>query len=237
MPIGRLPLLELWLESMQTIGVDDILVNLHYHAEIVRAFLRRPVYAKRVSSVYEEKLLGTAGTLRENASFFESATILLAHADNLCLCDFQKFVDFHLWQRPTGTLITMMTYTTPYPESCGIVELDSSGVVQKFHEKVKNPPGNLANAAIYLLEPEVLEWICENPQVIDFSTEVIPNFLGRIAMWKNEGTMRDIGTPESLIAAQMEAKPLSQLRLDEWATHFIDNPIHKQIATYKRSIP
>lgn len=160
-----------------------------------------------------------------------------AHADNLCLCDFQGFIEFHLWQRPAGTLITMMTYTTSYPESCGIVELDSAGVVQRFHEKVKNPPSNLANAAIYLLEPEVLEWICENPQVSDFSTEVIPNFLGKIATWKNEGIMRDIGTPESLIAAQMVAEPMDQLRLDEWQKHFIDNPIHKQIATYKRSIP
>lgn len=76
MPIGQKPLLEIWLESMQKVGIDQVLVNLHYHAEAVQAFLQRTFFSSWVNSVYEEQLLGTAGTLRENAAFLRSSTIL-----------------------------------------------------------------------------------------------------------------------------------------------------------------
>ena len=50
-----------------------------------------------------------------------------------------------------------------------------------FHEKVKNPPGNLANGAVYIFEPEVIEDIASHGKpVVDLSTEVIPGYLGRI---------------------------------------------------------
>ena len=44
--------------------------------------------------------------------------------------------------------------------------------------------------------------------MIDFSTEVIPHFLGKIAVWSNEGVHIDIGTLENLKKAQeIKVKP------------------------------
>ncbi len=39
--------------------------------------------------------------------------------------------------RPANTEITMMTFTTDDPKSCGVVKIDTSGIIQEFHEKVK----------------------------------------------------------------------------------------------------
>ena len=33
---------------------------------------------------------------------------------------------------------------------CGIVELDDEGIVVNFHEKVSNPPSNIANGAVFV---------------------------------------------------------------------------------------
>ena len=71
-----------------------------------------------------------------------------------------------------------------------------------FYEKKKNPPGNLANAAIYILEPAVFMWMQNNPHVIDFSLDVIPNFMGKIKTWENTGLLIDIGIPEALESVQ-----------------------------------
>ena len=99
----------------------------------------------------------------------------------------------------------MMTFETSTPESCGIVELDEFGVVRRFHEKASNPPGNRANAAVYIVSQEVFGFLSQlRRDVIDFSTEVIPFFLGRINTFQNETYHRDIGTPESLDAARRE---------------------------------
>ncbi|AAN48780.1 nucleotidyltransferase family protein [Leptospira interrogans] len=229
MPISGKPLLEIWLDQISQLKVSKVLVNLHYLNEIVSSFLKRPRYKDWVKSVYEPELLGTAGTLQKNYDFFKGKTILLVHGDNLCLCDFNSFVEFHFLKRPKGSLITMMTFRTDSPKSCGIVELDEDGVVQRFYEKVENPPGNLANAAIYLIEPEVLDWIQEREYVNDFSNQVLPNFLGKIATWENKDIMRDIGNSEALAKAQKEVTFPENNNLDEWETEFLSNSIHQSI--------
>jgi len=181
MPIKNRPLLEYWLGILYKTEIDNVLVNTHHYSEYVQDFLQQSQFKDWVCSVYEEKLLGTAGTLRENADFFQDSTVMLAHADNWTCCDFSNFLSFHHNQRPKGTVITMMTFNSPDPSSCGIVELNKNGVVVGFYEKVQNPPGELANAAVYLIEQEVMEWIKNNPKISDFSTEVIPHLTGCFA--------------------------------------------------------
>ena len=163
MPIGNRPLLEYWLENLFSLNVKKVLVNLHHHSDIVIKFLKRPRFKHWVDSIYEENLLGTAGTLRANSSYFEHCTTLLIHADNWCQCNFSDFIAYHKLHRNNETVMTMMTFQTQSPETCGIVETNDKGIVLDFHEKVKNPPGNYANGAVYLLEREVIEWIKSNP--------------------------------------------------------------------------
>ena len=124
----------------------------------------------------------------------------------------------------------MMTFESSTPETCGIVETDAEGVVFAFHEKSNNPPRNLANGAVYLLEPVVLQWIEEHPNIRDFSTEVLPHFMGQIATWNNYGILRDIGALPMLQLAQSDPQPASCMPgTDTWQKEFLSNPIHQQI--------
>ena len=52
--------------------------------------------------------------------------------------------------RPDHCVLTMATFKTDTPESCGIVECDKNGVVLQFHEKSKENHGNKANGAVYI---------------------------------------------------------------------------------------
>ena len=230
MPIHGRPLLEYWLGILKTAEIDNVLVNTHYFSEYVDEFLDQPQFVSWVNSVYEENLLGTAGTIRNNTNFCKDNTILLAHADNWTCCDFSDFLYYHHNKRPKNTVMTMMTFTCPNPSSCGIVELDKKGVVIGFYEKVNNPPGKLANAAVYLIEPEVIKWISSHPGVNDFSTEVLPNFLGKIATWKNQGIHKDIGTIEMLKEAQIDKCDQPIWSEDSlWQQEFLKNPVHKMV--------
>ena len=230
MPIRNRPLLEYWLSILQKLGTSNVLVNTHYLSEYVEDFIKQPQFIDWVDSVYEPSLLGTAGTIRNNIKFCKDNTLLLAHADNWTCCNFSDFLDYHHNQRPKGIVMTMMTFTCPNPSECGIVELDHDGIVVGFHEKVKNPPSNLANAAVYLIESEVIECIKNNPEITDFSTEVIPQFMGRISAWENKNIHRDIGTIKILKEAQMdkcETPPWTEE--SSWQQDFLSNPIHKLI--------
>lgn len=203
-PIQGKPLLGYWLDLLLPDGIERVLVNTHYLPEAVRRFAAESPWRERITLAHEERLLGTGGTVLRNRGFFQERAFMVAHADNLTRFDVAAFVGQHD-RRPAGTLITMMTFCTDAPQTCGIVEVDARGVVTAFHEKVANPPGNRANAAVYVFEPEVADFLASlGKDVIDLSTEVIPAFLGRICAFHNSDYHRDIGTLESLRRAEEE---------------------------------
>lgn len=193
-PINGRPLLQIWLERLTQAEIGPFLVNTHYLAEQVEKFIVTSAYREKVKLVHEAELLGTAGTLIENLDFFQGEDGLLIHADNYCMADMRAFIQAHK-QRPSECIMTMMTFQTDTPSTCGIVELDERGVIVGFHEKVANPPGNLANGAVYILSAELLAMLeTELHDVQDFSTEVLHRLLGRIYTYETKETFVDIGT-------------------------------------------
>jgi len=196
-PIHGKPLLEIWLDRLTRSGIGPFLINTHYLAEQVESFVHKSEFHDQVTIFNEKELLGTAGTLISNYDFFGGEDGMLIHADNYCLADFSAFVRAHK-QRPKQCVMTMMVFRTDTPMTCGIVELDNNGVVVGFHEKVSNPPGNLANGAVYILSAELLENIVKDTRFVkDFSTEVLSNLLGKIYTYETAEIFLDIGTPDS----------------------------------------
>jgi len=201
-PINGRPLLDIWLGNLSRAGLGPFLVNTHYLSEQVEAYVRDSRFRDAVTLVHEPELRGTAGTLLANTDFLDGQDGLLLHADNYCAPDFSAFVQAHR-ARPEGCVMTMMTFRTATPSSCGIVELDDRGVVVGFHEKVTSPPGNLANGAIYILSHEMIETLrADFRNAADLSTEILPHFVGRIFTYETPGFFLDIGTPETYAQAQ-----------------------------------
>ena len=203
-PIHGKPLLGYWLDSLLRCDVERILINTHYMPAAVRAFISGSPWREKIELVHESELLGTGGTVLRNRDFLGDKPFMVAHADNLTRFDVQEFIGAHA-DRPVGVEITMMSFDTDAPEACGIVEQDNNGIVIKFHEKSAMPPGKRANAAVYIFEPSVIDFMASlNREVIDLSLEVIPHYLGRIHCFHNGDYHRDIGTPESLRLAELE---------------------------------
>ena len=202
-PIGGQPLLAHWLHQLELIHTEAALVNTHYLADQVEDFLGSWQQGSiGLIRSHEHNLLGTAGSLLANQTFFAGCTGLLIHADNFSQADLGQLLAAHN-NRPARCLLTMLTFTTPRPSSCGIVEITSDGVVVGFHEKVVDPPGNRANGALYVFEQPFLDWLLINhPNASDFSTEVLPHCLGRIFTWHTDVSYIDIGTPEALAEAE-----------------------------------
>jgi len=196
-PIKGQPLLDIWLERLTKAGQGPFLINTHYFPEQVKNFIEQSEFCELVTLVFEPKLLGTAGTLMANLDFFEGQDGMLIHADNYCMADLSEFVLAHQ-KRPSNCLMTMMTFRTSDPSSCGIVELDEYGVVRQLYEKIDNPPGNLANGAIYVLSQQLIEILRFNSDdMYDFSLQILPKLIGRIYTFETQETFIDVGNPEA----------------------------------------
>ncbi len=212
MPINGAPLLGIWLDMLDAAGVTEIIVNLHHHAGLVRDYVARGPHAPLVTLAPEETLLGTAGTLMHHRERLSGGTTFFAHADNLAAFDMARFLAAHR-ARPRGTLVTMMTFVTDTPELCGIVQLDAAGRIAAFHEKSRADHGNVANAAVYLLEPEIFGVIdALGRPVAEFSTDVLVRILDRVHTFHNDVYHRDIGTPASLARAQLDYFALTKCK-------------------------
>jgi mannose-1-phosphate guanylyltransferase len=203
-PIHGKPLLAYWLDLLLKSGIAEVLTNTHHLAEQVVAFRQASSWRDRLTLVHEPELLGTGGTVIANRDFFGRNPVVVAHADNLSRFPVRDFLDAHE-RRPSRTVMTMMTFDTDAPHTCGIVELDAQGVVSRFHEKVANFPGTRANGAVYIIEPELVDFMVTlGKPVVDLSTEVIPYLIGRIATYHNRDYHRDIGSLEGLRCAEAE---------------------------------
>ncbi len=203
-PIHGRPLLDLWLDIVFAGGIERVLVNTHWLAPVVDAHVASSNWRDRIDLVHEAELLGTGGTILANGAYFADEALLLVHADNLVSFSLKELLAAHA-ARPSHVAMTMLAFETDDPRSCGILERDTEGVVVAFHEKVADPPGTLANGAVYVIEPEVTAFIGSLGRTfVDFSTDVIPAFTGRILAWETDGYHRDIGSLESLARAHRE---------------------------------
>ncbi len=201
--IGGKPLLSHWLNKLQIAGCCEAIINTHYLSDQVDQFLNKiNIPNMNVKLFHESILLGTAGTLRANSNFFHNSTGLLIHADNAMAEDLEGLLNAHR-SRPKGCLLTMLTFKSNNPSTCGIVELDSMGIVKAFHEKVPNPPGDCANGAIYVFDSDFMSFFKDlDPNINDFSTQVLSKLIGKIYTWHTHTHFIDIGTSQRLLQAQ-----------------------------------
>lgn len=202
-PIRGRPLLDYWLEHLLGQGiVDEVRINTHYLADRVRAHVAQSPWRDRIELVHEETLLGTGGTVLASREWLGRSPFLVAHADNLTDAHIGDLVAAH-HAADADILMTLLAFRTDRPQDCGILELEPNGRVRGFHEKVADPPGNLANGAVYVVSPEVLDHLGSlGRSVIDLSTEVIPFLVPRIQARVHTGFFKDIGSPKALAEAE-----------------------------------
>ncbi len=201
--ISGKPLLGRWIQQLEFLDCDSVLLNTHYLSNLVMNYLNTiPVKRLKIKTSYEEKLKGTAGTLFDNIDFFDGYTGIFIHADNVSDFDLKNLLKAHE-NRPRQCILTMLTFNCNNPKTAGIIEKDSNDILVSFHEKVENPPSNCANAAIYVFDAEFIKWIKElKIKPYDFSFDIIPLLFGKIFTYHTDEVYLDIGTPSSLKFAQ-----------------------------------
>lgn len=211
-PIGDQPLLDIWLDALAKAGVDEVLINLHHLAHVVRTHVAARGGPPQVRLVEEPELLGSAGTLLANRGFVAGEPMFLAvYADNLTDFDLRVLVDAH---REGGAIATLSLFRSPRPQECGIVDVQDGHVVG-FVEKPANPRGDLANAGMYAFHPSVLDLIAEpaaaaplaaTPKAAtpkDIGYHLLPRLVGRARAVALDGSyFIDIGTPAALERAR-----------------------------------
>jgi len=199
-PIGGVPLLELWLRQCERAGLEAALVNTHHLAGRVEEFAagRRGI---PVRLAHEPTLLGSAGTLAANWDFVAGdESFAVIYADNLTTFDLSELISFHATH---DRIASMALFRSPNPSAGGVVEMDDAGLVTGFWEKPANPRSNLVNAGLYIFRRQVREYLPSSFPA-DIGHSLMPALVGQAKGLPIREYFIDIGTLENYYSAQAE---------------------------------
>lgn len=192
-------MLKIWFEMCRRYGIEEVLINLHSHGDVVRKFIAGHKDDLNVALFDEAALLGSAGTVLANRNWVaEERAFWIFYADVLTTTNLYRMLDFH---DKHGQIATIGVCEVPDPSRCGIVQIRKDGIVSSFVEKPNNPASNLAFSGLMLGTPELLEQIPDKCPV-DFGFDVLPKIVGRTAAYEISDFLIDIGTLETYEAAQ-----------------------------------
>jgi D-glycero-alpha-D-manno-heptose 1-phosphate guanylyltransferase len=203
-PVGGSPFLEHVVRHLAREGVGRAIVSCGYKAEVIERWARtQPVAGIRVSTVREDEPLGTAGgfleALDRTEAAGETAPIwLVENGDSLVLAALAPALEG--FDRPETDAV-VLGVAVPDAARFGRLEVGSDGVLRSFREK--EPGAGLVNAGVYLFRRRTID-LFPRAKPLSFEREVFPSLLARgvrIEVVSVEAPFWDIGTPESLSAA------------------------------------
>ncbi len=193
----RQTIIDFWIEKINKIGINEILINTHYLNKSVNNHIRKNKFKNKIKVTYEKKLLGTAGTLLKNKSFFLNKKVLLLHADNYVDINLNSLVKAHN-SRPKNCTLTMLTFNSKDPKNVGIVKTDKKNRLKEYYEKSYNKPGK-ANGAIYVLDERFINQInTKNFKNKDFSKDIVPIYKNKIFCFHTNKFFIDIGNKKNI---------------------------------------
>jgi mannose-1-phosphate guanylyltransferase/phosphomannomutase len=176
-PLANKPMLEHIVTLLVQHGFDDIVVTVAFLANQIRDYFGDGSdFGVTMRYATEDSPLGTAGSVR-NASAELDDTFLVISGDVLTDIDLTALVKAH---RDAGAAASIALKHVENPLEFGIVITRPDGSIERFLEKPTwgQVFSDTINTGIYVLEPEVFEYIPEH-EVVDFSGDVFPALLAR----------------------------------------------------------
>jgi len=193
-PIANTPLLDWTLERLAKSGIKEVILAVNYMAE---AFIQRYGTAKfgmKLLYSREGKPLRTGGPIKKAEELIgHDDPFLVLNGDILTNMNYAALVKKH---KENDAVATIALYKVEDPSRYGIAEMTEKNRVLRFLEKPtrKEAPSSLANAGIYVLNPEIFNYIpSERPVSIEHETFPKLAEKGKLFGYSFEGLWTDIG--------------------------------------------
>ena len=155
-PIGDKPIIERIIELFSRFGAQKYLITVNHKRNMIKAYFSDGTYKNEITYIDENAPMGTAGSL----SFLQDrldSTFILSNCDTMVLANYCDVVEKHRSERNVVTIVTAKKrIVIPY----GVLSTRSDGSIDFMQEK---PAYEYSiNTGMYVLEPELLQYIPAN---------------------------------------------------------------------------
>ncbi|HHX25392.1 MAG TPA: NTP transferase domain-containing protein [Firmicutes bacterium] len=225
-PVVNKPIIQHIFELLRRHSITDIAVTLYYLADEIESFFGDgSELGLKLSYSIEDVPLGTAGSVRKACEMLGRERVIVISGDALTDIDLDEVIRFH---EAKSAMATIVTTRVPNPLEYGIVVFDEEGRIRRFLEKPSwgQVFSDTVNTGIYVLEPEVLDYI-DPGRPVDFSQDVFPKLLHegeRLFGFVTTDYWCDVGNLQQYREAQIDAVtgkvnvtiPGAKIRHDIW---------------------
>jgi NDP-sugar pyrophosphorylase family protein len=196
------------IEQLTLLGVDQFRLNLHHLPLAVQQSLESWLAAgAQISFSFEPQILGTAGGLKANESFFNDETFLMVNGDIAIDLPLAEAVAFH---KARGALATLVLYPQQQPCRHFPVRIDKDGRLCNFKNARSDAgdptPGSYVFTGVHVLETKIFDYIPPG-RFYEINDQVYPEAIGcgeRVLGFPLAGYWNDIGDPARYLEAQTD---------------------------------
>jgi len=223
-PVMNKPFLEHVVQYLKEHGIREIILALSCLPDPIQNYFGDGCkYGVNITYQIESSPLGTAGAVK-NAEAFLDGPFFVLNGDILTDIDLTTMMKRHREIRAKASIaLTPVDNPTTY----GVVETDAESMVKRFVEKPSwdKVTSNMINAGIYILQPEVLEYIpASTPSMFEHHLFPLLLKMGEpILGYPSDAYWVDIGTPEEYLKANHDLlleRDLGRIRAEaESRTH------------------
>jgi NDP-sugar pyrophosphorylase family protein len=194
-PVQGKPLLQHIVELIRKYEIREIILSTGYMGDKIREYFGNgSKFGVDITYVEEKAEMGTAGALHLMEDSLKGP-FLMFNGDILANIDLHDFIIFHRENKAAATIAL-----TPVkdPSRFGVANLRGNRVLE-FIEKPKDGSvkSKLINAGVYVMEPEVLDYIPKGRSMME--VDVFPKLAkeGRLFGYPFDGQWFDTGTHEA----------------------------------------
>jgi len=192
-PLAGRPIIDYLLDVAPSDA--EVIFTLSYSGAEIRSYLESRDDSHRFIFVDEEKPLGTGGAIK-NCSEHLDEEFMVFNGDIITDLDARAMNDFH---RKNGGIGTIALREVEDPSRFGVVDMEGNRITS-FIEKPPDPPTNLINAGMYMLQPEILDMIPDGK--VSIEREVFPVAIEKgLFGFRFDGLWTDVGTLPSYLLA------------------------------------
>jgi len=215
-PVAGRPILEHQLEWLKGAGVDSVVFLAGYRWEAIREhFGDGSRYGMRVSYSVEDSPLGRGGAIKQGYPMAagDEEPVVVTNGDIITRQPLADIIGFHRASPARGNGPCVSLLAVPMISPYGIVDMDESGGVVGFREKVELP--HWINGGVYVIDREVF---AEFPDLGDHEVETFPRLAeaGRIAafrtraFWTSIDSFKDLREADSFVSGEAASAGAAQ---------------------------
>jgi mannose-1-phosphate guanylyltransferase len=199
-PLMLQPMLGHLLAQLRAYDVQEVVINLHHHADQLRQWLGdgRQWGLQRLHMSHEPDMLGTAGAIKKMETVLRDAPFCLINADVLADVDLAAAWQ---WHRQRQASVTMVVRPDPEAHRYGPVVVDDDDRVCHINgqpETRAHLTGEVMMfTGIQVISPEIFAYI-PSGQVVNTAAETYPMLIARggaVCAYRHDGYWMDIGVP------------------------------------------